>query len=256
MKYAVIEDELFTRERLISTISTLRPNMSLVYEGATVQDAIRFLKTKPEVDLMFMDVELADGECFQIFEEISPTIPIIFTTAFDSYALKAFRTFGIGYVMKPYSDEEIEEAIKKYENLKESSASPMDNLRMLYESLAGSTGNTSRRILTVRGDSFEYINTEEVSAFEMQDGFVHLYRKDGKSRLTNFQNFQSVMDAIPKNQFFQVSRGLILNIECITKVSKYFRGRLMVRYRIGGADREIMVSSTRKQDFLDWLGRS
>ena len=256
MRYAVIEDELFTRERLVKTIGRLRANMDCVYEGATVKEAIGFLSGVPEVDLIFMDVELSDGNCFQIFEKVKPTIPIIFTTAFDSYALKAFQTFGIGYVMKPYADEEIEDAIKKFESMRESSSSPLANLRQLYESITGETRNKNKRILTVRGDNFEYINIEEVLAFETKEGLVYLYRKDGKSRLTNFQQLQSVMDALPPDQFFQVSRGLILSIDCITKVSKYFRGRLMVRYRIKDDDREIMVSSTRKQNFLDWLGNS
>ena len=97
---------------------------------------------------------------------------------------------------------------------------------------------------------------DDIATFEMKNGLVHLYRKDGKSRLTNFQNLQSVMDAVSQEQFFQVGRSLILNIDCITKVSKYFRGRLIVYYRVGNEEFDTTVSSTRRQCFLDWMGNS
>ena len=254
MKYAVIEDETFARKRLIKTIGNLRPDMELVYEGVSVVETINFLKSKPDLDLMFMDVELSDGNCFQIFEEIAPSIPIIFTTAFDSYALKAFQTYGIGYVMKPYADEEIESALKKFENLRESSDRTMLNLRSLYESITRDSRPQNKRILTVRGDSFEYINIDEIATFEMKNGLVHIIQKDGSSHLTNFQNLQSVMDIVPKEQFFQVARGLILNIDHIKKVSKYFRGRLIVYYYIADKEYDVIVSDARKQSFLDWFG--
>lgn len=256
MKYAVIEDELFTRERLINTVRRLRPEFNLIYEGTNVEETIKFLQTDPELDLVFMDVELSDGNCFQILDEVTPEIPIIFTTAFDSYALKAFQTYGIGYIMKPYADEEIEAALRKFENLKKHDESDRQSLKAIYETIIGETRRQTKRILTVRGDCFEYMNVSEIIAFEMKDGLVFLYRKDGKSRLTNFQNLQSVMNVLPKDEFFQVGRGLILNINIITKVSKYFRGRLMVHYDICGEDHDTMVSSNRRQSFLEWLGNS
>ncbi len=257
IKYGVIEDELFSRQRLLNTIANLRPEMELVFEATKVAETISFLKTKPEIDLIFMDVELADGNCFQIFDQISPEIPIIFTTAFDQFALKAFQTYGIGYIMKPYADEEIALGIEKFENLrKQHSLIKENNYSSVYSSLAFEARRNNRRILISSGDTFSYINIEDAIAFEMEDGIIFVHTKDNGRRMTNFQNMQSVLDSVPEHDFFQTGRGLILNISSIVKVSKQFRGRLTVQYLIGTEKKETVVSATRRDTFLAWLGNS
>ena len=257
IKYAVVEDEIFTRQRLLKTISALRPEMELIFESGKVSETIEFLKTETEIDLLFMDVELTDGNCFQIFDQVSPEVPIIFTTAFDQFALKAFQTYGIGYIVKPYSDEEIAEAIEKYERLRKNpTVGRAPNLSSVYSNLAVESRRHNRRILITSGDNFTYINIGDVSAFEMEEGVIFVYTKDGKRKMTNFQKMQTVLESVPSDEFFQTGRGLIINISTITKVSKQFRGRLTVRYRIADRDCETVVSSTRRDSFLAWLGNS
>lgn len=257
IRYAVIEDELFTRQRLVQTIRRLRPEMELLFEGGSVSEAIRFLKEGSAVDLMFMDVELSDGNCFQIFDAVSSEIPIIFTTAFDQFALRAFQSYGIGYIMKPYADEEILRAIERFENLRNMPQGDNErDLSTIYENIATEVRRNNRRILTISGDNYDYINLDDIVSFEMEDGIIFVSQKGGKRKLTNFHNMQAVMASVQPEDFFQVGRGIVLNISSISKVTKHFRGRLIVRYIIGNEEREIMVSSSRRQNFLDWLGNS
>ncbi len=251
LTYAVIENEDIVRQRLINSISRLRPEMKLVFECATVQDAVEYFGTLPEVSLIFMDIELSDGNCFEIFDRVAIDSPVIFTTAYNEFALKAFAVYSLDYLLKPISDADIKKAIEKFERV---TLGDRRDWNHLTHSLGQQIRGGYERILIVNGDTFSYVNLSEVAFFEADEGYIFAVLHDGKRRMTNFGNLQEVMESVGEEKFFQISRKVILNIDSLVKVSKHFRGRLLVRYKAGNEEYSETVSTGRKEDFLNWLG--
>lgn len=252
LTYAIIEDEDYVRDNLARTISRLRPDMKLVFESGSVKEAIDFFGTLPDVSLIFMDIELSDGNCFEIFDRVAVHSPIIFTTAYNEFALQAFEVYSLDYLLKPISDADLLKAIEKFERV--TLGNPRD-----WRHLTGSIGQQIRggtdRILVSSGDSFSYFNVPDIAFFEADDGYIFAVQHDGKRRITNFANLQEVIEKTGEESFFQISRKIVVNIDALVKVSKHFRGRLLIRYKAGQEEYTETVSSTRRDDFLRWLGQ-
>lgn len=252
LTYAIIEDEDYVRNRLANTISRLRPDMQLVFESGSVKESIDFFGQLPDISLIFMDIELSDGNCFEIFDRVAVHSPIIFTTAYNEFALQAFEVYSLDYLLKPISDADLLKAIEKFERV--TMGSPRD-WRNLTSSIGQQIRGGTDRILVSSGDSFSYINIPDIAFFEADDGYIFAVQHDGKRRITNFANLQEVIKKTGEDSFFQISRKIIVNIDSLVKVSKHFRGRLLIRYKAGNEEYTETLSSTRRDDFLNWLGQ-
>lgn len=248
MKYVIFEDEMFAMQRLQLIVERLHPDYTLIYKGTSVAEAIDFFKQGPDVDLVFMDIDLADGNSFEIFDEVNVNTPIIFTTAYDEYALKAFKVRSIDYLLKPLNESELSLAITKFERLRNEQGA-------VSSSTKASADNQAQRILIVSGDNFLYADINDIAFFISEANYVYAYLTDGKRRMTNFTNLQNLSSIVPQDSFFQLSRNIIASIASIKSVSKFFRGRLMVKLSAGNEEQECIVSSNRREEFLAWLGK-
>lgn len=249
--YAIIEDEEYVRARLKQTIARLRPEMQLVFESGSVAESIEFFGTLPDVSLIFMDIELSDGNCFEIFDRVNINTPVIFTTAYNDFALRAFEVYSLDYLLKPISDADLLKAIEKFEKV---TRSDRRDWGRITTSLGQQMRSGSERILIVNGDTFSYVNVCDVAFFEADGGYIFAILKDGKRQLTNIATLQEMINKVGESSFFQISRRIIVNIDALVKVSKHFRGRLLVRYVAGGEEFSETVSTKRKDEFLAWLG--
>jgi Response regulator of the LytR/AlgR family len=252
MRYAIIEDEQFSRQRLQLTIERLHPDYVLDFAGSAIAEAVSYFQGKPDVDLVFLDVELADGNCFDIFDEVNVNAPVIFTTAYDEYALKAFKVHSIDYLLKPIADSDLSLAITKFERLRRQGITVPD-YKHINQLIDGK--DHSQRILTISGDNFIHINISDIAFFMSEDNYVYAYLTSGKRKITNFNNLAELEAILSNNDFFQLSRNITASISSIKSVSKYFRGRLLVRLAIGHDTMEVTVSANRRDAFLDWLGK-
>lgn len=151
MKYAIIENEVFARLNLQNIVETLRPGYRLVFTAETVADAIAGISSNSDLDLVFMDIELDDGNCFEIFDRIMVKTPVIFTTAYDDYAIKAFKVNSIDYLLKPVVEDDMKAAIEKFEEHTAPSGNGID-----YQQLSKAMARTraSTRILVTDGEHF------------------------------------------------------------------------------------------------------
>lgn len=251
LKYAVIEDEEYVRERLIHTVQKLRPEMQLAFQSGSVSETIEYLSTLLDLAVIFMDIELSDGNCFEIFDRVNVNIPIIFTTAYNEFTLQAFEVYSLDYLLKPISDADLLKAIEKFEKV---TLGSRRDWHYLTNSLSQQIKSGNERLLIVSGDSFSYVNLSDVAFFEADGGYIFAVLHDGTRKMTNFGNLQEVMDKVGTESFFQISRKVIINIDALVKVSKHFRGRLLVRYTAGDKEYSETVSSGRKDEFLNWLG--
>lgn len=250
--YIVIENESIARDRLVRVIESLRPDMNLIAVCGSIRESVKLLNGNSHVDLIFMDIELADGNCFEIFDEVKVTVPIIFTTAYNDFALRAFEVYSLDYLLKPISEMDMKRALDKFDRIEKKEEKNWNQVTKLIEN---DMKSRRQRILAVSGDTFSYINLSDVAMFEVEDGYIFAVLHDGHKRMPNFTSLPEVMERVDGSNFFQVSRSRVINIECIVKVSKYFRGRLLVKFKIGDKIEEETVSALRRQEFLNWLGQ-
>ncbi len=248
--FAIIEDETFAMCHLQKMIERLRPNWRLSFTAKGVEQSVEMLQAYTDVDLIFMDIQLGDGECFEIFRRIECNKPVIFTTAYDEYAIRAFKVRSIDYLLKPVDEEELEGAIVKFEEMTggETPGDVPDYSAAAKEMYRG-------RILLRSGDNYAYINSEDIAYVMSEDNCVFIYPHHGPRRLTEFANLQEIMERLDTHNFFQPSRNIIASINAVEGVSKYFRGRLKVKLTANGNTIETLVPAARKEEFLDWLGR-
>lgn len=249
MKYAIIEDEQIAMQNLDQMIRQLRPHYQKIFQTDTAEETIKFLMSDLKPDLLFMDIELSDANCFTIFEKVDVKVPIIFTTAYDEYAIKAFTVNSIDYLLKPISKDNLLRAIEKIESL--SINTPID-----YRKLGPEVFQRSKRqrILITIGDKYTYVNMADVAYFEREEKYVCAVLFNGKKYITDFLNLSEVEAIVNPDDFCLISRSIIVNIQAIGSVYKWFNNRLKVTITCGDNTEEILVSSARRKIFLDWLG--
>lgn len=249
MKYAIIEDEEISRENLRSIINRLRPDYELVGLLRSVQESIEFLNST-EVDILFMDIDLGDGSCFDIIEHTSITTPIIFTTAYNEYAIEAFKVNSIDYLLKPIAASDVERALTKLEDL-----AHVFN-PAVYKNLVPPRESRERvnRILISKNKNISFLNITDIAFFCIEERYVVAYTLDGKSEVTDIKNMEEVMSIVADYDFFQLSRSFIASIKSISSVRKIDNQRLHVTVQAGKIKKEIIISALRRRDFLNWLG--
>lgn len=255
MKILIIEDEPFARTELIRLLKASGRDFTLLDEIDTVEDSVKWLKTHSLPDLIFLDIQLADGLSFEIFRQVTVSSPVIFTTAYDEYAIKAFQVNSIDYLLKPIHQEALESALRKLEELKSvlSPSKPwLENLQM-ENIMKMMQKEYKSRILLKTGDQIRSVAMEEVAYFYAEDDVVFAILKNKSRSIVDYTLNQLEGELDPKN-FYRLTRGCIARISSIKKVSKYFNSRLLVDLE-PPMDEKVLVSRVNVPEFLKWLDR-
>ena len=247
MKYLIVEDERFAFVELKRMMEQLRPDYTWVGRTESVADTVLFLKNNP-VELILLDIRLADGNSFEIFEQIQVTIPIIFTTAYDEYAIQAFKLNSIDYLLKPVEEEDLLAALNKLERQQEKREVAFD-YKKLGQALIGSSKKD--RFLVQFGDSYNFINVNDIAFFYSEDKVVFLHTFSGKKYIIDYALTQ-LESQLDDKMFFRLSRGIIANINAIKKADKYFNSRLKITLN-PDFQQEVLVSRERVPEFLNWI---
>ncbi|MCC8113339.1 MAG: LytTR family DNA-binding domain-containing protein [Bacteroidales bacterium] len=240
MRIAIFEDEAISREQLKRSLQRLRPDCEVDFESDSLADAIEYFNNSPTIDLAFMDIELADGNCFDIFDRTNVNVPIIFTTAYSEFALQAFKTDSVDYLLKPIADADLLMALNKFQ--------------LRQRQVAVTAPMMPKRLLCNSGDNYFSIPAEQIAWLQSEDKYVVAITNDGDRRLAVSNNLSAISKQLVDNDFFQLSRNYTVAIRAIAKVSKYFRGRLSVTLRAGSVSERVTVSALRREQFLRWYG--
>lgn len=251
MRYAVVEDEKISRDLLCLIVKQLYPMAVKSFECASVRSAVDFLSQNEQPDIIFMDVELSDGNCFAIFDAVNVQSSIIFVTAYEKFSLKAFSVMAIDYIVKPIDKGQVALAINKYERMIRQNSL---YIKQEEKPMSSSYDSSKERILIVSGDSYSYINIDDVAMLKSEDRYVFVYLRNGQKKMTNYMNLSEIEKVLNSSKFFRLSRSIIVSITSIAKVEKYFKGRLSVRIKTDADEEKIIVSALRKDEFLKWLG--
>lgn len=250
----IIEDESFARKELKRMLAKTSLNFHVVAELESVEESVLFFKTNTQkIDLIFCDIQLSDGISFDIFNQVSIVTPIIFTTAYNEFAIKAFEQNSIAYLLKPIDEEVLNKALNKYKTLNSStnfsegylSKQQLNALEQLLKP------KTKTRFIAKVGDQIKLISIDEAAYFFSEDKVVFLMKTDGKKLIIDY-NLEQIEGLVDTNKFFRINRSFIAGIDSIAEVNKYFNSRLKLELKPKSTS-EIFVSRNRVNEFLTWL---
>ena len=248
MKVVIIEDEKLSAEHLTLMLQRVDSNIEIVGYFDTVKGTLAAFKTEIQTDLIFMDIHLADGNSFELFSQIRIESPIIFTTAFDNYAIQAFKQNSIDYLLKPISLSDLQFALDKYKKQqKVPNKDLIENITTAYRQL---NKQFKTRFLVKAGSAIATIQTEEIHCFETRESLSFLITPKGRYPID--YTLDELETLLQPNDFFRINRKVIVNIKYIEKVESYFNGRLIVNTKLLEGDARI-VSRERVSDFKQWL---
>ncbi|MEO8405036.1 MAG: LytTR family DNA-binding domain-containing protein [Chitinophagaceae bacterium] len=252
MRVVIIEDEGPAASRLTRLLNNIHDEMDIIGKLDSVESATRFLKTEDGIDLIFMDIQLADGLSFDIFEQVPVKAPVIFTTAFDQYTLKAFKVNSVDYLLKPIDEKELQQAVEKYRQLYDRSTNifPEKIMKMIQEM---NTAKYRERLLIKKGQQLSYLKTE-LTAYCYADGKLCYAVDFSNNKYLLENNLSQLEEQLQPNKFYRINRHLLINIEAVQKVHTWLGGRLKIEL-IPATTAETVVSRERVGGFKEWLGQ-
>jgi DNA-binding LytR/AlgR family response regulator len=217
-----------------------------------VEGSVKFFQSGDNADLIFMDIQLADGLSFDIFQQTEVKAPVIFTTAFDQYTLKAFKVNSIDYLLKPVDEKELQQAVDKYRQLynkRENGFS--DRIQKLIQEL--DIGRYKERLLIKRGQQLSYLKTES-TAYCYAEGKLCYAVDFSNNKYLLENNLSQLEEQLQPNKFYRINRNLLVNIEAVSKVHTWLGGRLKLEL-LPPTNADTVVSRERVNGFKEWLGR-
>jgi len=250
MRILIIEDEKHTANRLISLLKNYQNDIEILDVLDSVKSAVDWFSAHRQPDLIFQDIELNDGQCFEIYQQIKTEAPIVFTTAYQQYALRAFELNSIDYLVKPYDKKDIKRVMEKFE--KYGSIFRANEVSMMELLMANKETTWKKRLLVRAGDMYKSLNVSDVAYFQSEDGLSFAFTEDNK-RYPLDQTLNELSQALNPDDFFRVNRNCIVSHSCIVKVSAWFNSRLKLVLQPNSAE-EVVVSRERVKDFKKWMG--
>ncbi len=247
----IIEDEEPAANRLKKMVTDIEPEANVVENIVSVTSAIAWFKNNPAPDLVFSDIQLSDGLSFEIFKNVEVHCPVIFITAYDQYALDAFKVNSIDYLLKPIKKDDLEIALTKFKKLSNKEAAAID-INKVLEVFNAPKAEYKTRFIVRYGEHIKTIKIEEAAYFYTEDKINFLTTNEGRRYTVdyNLDNLESMLD--PKT-FFRINRQFIISIHAINEMFTYSKSRVLIKLN-PACKHETIVSTERSGDFKLWLG--
>ncbi|GET31145.1 DNA-binding response regulator [Prolixibacter bellariivorans] len=251
MNVLIFEDEKHTALRLIQLLGKYDSEIKVLDVIGSVKEGIQWYRNNAFPDLVFQDILLNDGDCFDIFDEVKVETPIIFTTAYNEYALRSFKMNSIDYIVKPYDYDEVKDAMDKFRNFREMFLPPESELikRIVFREKP----EIKKRFLVKLGDRYRSIRSEDIAWFIYDDGLTFAVTFDNTRFPVNY-SIDQLSSLLDPALFYQVNRKYMLNIESIRNIHTWFNSRFKIEIT-PNSEEDIIVSRERAKDFKLWLDR-
>ena len=250
----IVEDEIPAQINLKKLIDKCCPNSRIVMTSGSVRQTVKWLEENPDgADVIFMDVELSDGICFEIFERLNITQHVIITTAYDNYAINAFKVNSGDYLLKPIVEQDLQRAWNRcMERLESRLANDMERLLNIMSRGNNDMNKEYKKRFTVKtGEKISIIPVDEIAYCYSKDKSTYAVHRNGTQRLLDY-SLDTVQEMLDPKIFFRISRSYIVSINAIENISKYLSTRLKLQIT-PPTDDEVVVSRSRTSDFLEWL---
>lgn len=254
MKVIVIEDEELAAKKLVKLLDELIEEFELIAQLNSVSGSQQWFKKNEMPDLIFSDIQLGDGLSFEIFEKLDLHCPIIFTTAFNEYAIKAFEVNSVDYLLKPIKKENLQKSLEKYKIKKEAWSNDQKfDVNALLSALNEAKNNYKSRFLVKIGNKIHPVKAEEIAYFYSDQKLSMLVDQNGNKYPLD-QSLEEIGNQLNPDHFFRINRKYIIHLDAAKEIKPYFKGRLKISLNPEIED-EIIISSDKTPEFKAWLDR-
>lgn len=258
MQILIIEDERLAMEKLIATIRQIDTSYEIVGTLDSIETSVAWLKTHAPPDIILMDIELADGQSFEIFNQVEVKSPIIFTTSYDEFAIKAFSVNSIDYILKPVKKDALAAGFRKLIQLKSAYAQKLVELpdfKAIFREIKEEAVSKEyrRRFLVKHGQRLVSIDVENISFFYTDEKLNFFKTKDNLKYIVDYTMDELETFVDPK-RYFRINRQFLIAIDGVRNMHNYFNGRILLQLT-PDIDKEVIISRERVNDFKDWMGK-
>lgn len=255
MDIIIIEDEDYNVKLLQGMLHEIRPDWVISHTFDSIQSSVAYLKNNRQPDLIFMDIQLVDGLCFSIFDQVEVTSPIIFTTAFNEYAIQAFKVLSVDYLLKPLKDKDLLDAIRKLESIKSQTKNMQEEgvYKELLDVIRNGKKKYRTRFLIQGHSSYIKIDVSDIAYFYTENKITFAVTFSQKEFIINF-SLEQLEDELSKEDFFRLNRKYVTNIKAIQSFEDFFGGKLIVYLNVPTPEK-IVVSRLKNSSFKEWMGK-
>ncbi len=254
MKVLIVEDEELAVKKLQKTLLAVEPDASIVGITGSIRETVDWFKQHPSPDIVLMDIELADGQSFEIFNQADIQCPVIFTTSYDEYTLRAFKVNSVDYLLKPVQQDELEAALLKYKKYKAVPEGEINIGTLVKElQLKLQPKEYRRRFLVKLGQKLISVEVEEISYF-YSDGRINLFKTKENKKFVVDYTMDELEEMLDPALFFRISRSFFVSVGSIDKIDDYFGNRLILGLK-PSTEKEATVSREKVTQFKKWLGK-
>jgi two-component system response regulator LytT len=249
MKVLIIEDEPFAQEKLAKLVRLYDRKTEIVGTLARIAETVEWFENNLMPNLIFADIELLDGNIFEVFTQVKITCPIIFTTAYDQFTLQAFEQNGIAYLLKPFDFDKLSKAIRKFESLKNNFVSAQNDFWTEIQKSLKQPKYKERFVVKLRG-GIQLLETKNIAFFQMRDEILFAFDSQGNKFPLN-ETLSNLENSLNPRQFFRLNRGEIINLDYIANLKPDFQDRLIVSLK--NSNVKLTSSASRTSDLRKWL---
>ena len=251
MKIVIVEDESLNVKSLRKLIKQIKPNAEVINELDTVAAAVEWFKSNPQPDLVFMDIQLADGISFDIFEKVNITAPIIFTTAYDKYAIHAFKVNSIDYLLKPIELDALKRAFEKLDRLTAAAGLLTEQVQLLLKSIRNPAKQYNERFLVHDKGGMAPIPASDVAYF-IKESIIYLVTNSNQKLVTDYHTLDELEEIVNPEQFIRANRQILLSKSQVYTYKKHYTGKMTIHIKLDPKI-EFDISREKSNDFLNWL---
>ncbi len=252
MKVVIVEDELAASDNLTYLLHSIDNGIEVLQVLDSVKASVAFFSKPQAAELVFMDIHLADGISFQIFEQVSINIPVIFTTAYNQYALKAFKFNSIDYLLKPIDREELSDALQQFTVQTQSKGIEDHQMNGLLELIKGRAKNYKTTFLVSHRDQMIPLKTEKIAYFRIDTGIVKAITSDNAPYVID-DKLEDIEEELDPTLFYRANRQFIIHRDAVVNIKPYFNGKLVVEVN-PVCDERIVISKAKASEFKEWMG--
>jgi DNA-binding LytR/AlgR family response regulator len=253
MDILIIEDEVHAAQRIETLIRELEPTARILAKLDSVKKAVSFFNSNSLPDLVLMDIQLADGISFEIFEKATVSSPVIFTTAYDEYALKAFKVNSVDYILKPVDKDELSNALQKFREIRRNVSSEKLMLDNIHQAVAMLAKKYKTRFVIKVGEHLKTIETSTILYFYSQEKTTFCCTTDNRKLILDY-TLEELEEMLDPNLFYRINRKYLVGAASISDIIHYTNSRLRLLLK-NSVDNDVIVAREKVQDFKAWLDR-
>lgn len=251
MNVVIVEDELAASDNLSYLLKSIDSSIKVIKVLDSVKCSVDFFSKPQNAELVFMDIHLADGVSFEIFDQVPITIPVIFTTAYNQYTLKAFKVNSIDYLLKPLDQDELSDALQQFKEQKTDPNIAEDQIKGLLDLVKEKRKSYKTTFLITHRDQLIPLKTKDIAYFQIDTGVVKATTFDSKSYVID-SKLEELEEELDPNNFYRINRQCILRRDALSRIKQYFNGKLIVEVSPKSSE-QIIVSKAKAPDFKSWV---